>query len=242
MTVIVPLRDEADGVAALARRLASLVAREAPPRRVDLVLVDDGSTDETAALLEEHFADAPALILRHPRARGLGAALATGLEVTSSPLVGWLDADLTYDPAVLLELAAAVDAGADVAVASCHHPGGKVEGVPRWRVQLSAAASALYRRLTGADLHTFTCMVRVYRREVLERCRTPTAGFAGVTEVLLQALWRGYAIAERPATLSRRRAGRSKLRVLRVGLAHLWLMARCWRRARAGAVGRPASR
>ena len=107
LTVIVPLHDEAPGVVALAAGLRELVAASAECR-VDLVLVDDGSTDDTHPLLVEHFEGMPCQILRHPTNEGLSAALSTGLGAARGELVGWLDSDLTYAPAVLLELAAAV--------------------------------------------------------------------------------------------------------------------------------------
>jgi hypothetical protein len=108
--------------------------------------------------------------------------------------------------------------------------------VPRWRRALSALASLAYRRATRAPLHTFTSMVRVYRRSVLEDCTPQHAGFLGVTEVLLQAIERGYRAIELPAVLRRRRAGQSKMRVLRVGLGHLGLL---WlARRRRASIGR----
>jgi hypothetical protein len=93
-------------------------------------------------------------------------------------------------------------------------------------------ASRGYRLLTRSPIHTYTCMVRVYRRAVLEACRPRNAGFLGVTEVLLAALQRGYRVAEVPATLSRRRQGQSKMRVLAVGLGHLVAFARLLLRRR----------
>ena len=167
-------------------------------------------------------------ILQHDHNLGLIAALETGLSAARGELIAWLDSDLTYDPGVLTPLAAAVDAGADVAVASCYHPEGRVEGVAAWRRALSSMASAIYRRLTRAEIHTFTCMVRVYRRAVLEACAIEHRGFAGVTEVLLEAMRRNFLVAEVPATLQRRRLGHSKIRVFRAGLDHLGLMWRAW--------------
>lgn len=227
LTVVIPLHDEAEGVPALAQRMAEFLREEA--RDIDLVLVDDGSTDGTAALLKQHFAGMPCAIRSHDANRGLITALETGFGAASGELVAWLDSDLTYDPAILSGLADAVDAGADVAVASCYHPEGAVEGVAPWRRALSSVASAVYRRITRADIHTFTCMVRVYRRAVLETCAPKSRGFAGVTEVLLEAMRRGYRIAERPATLHRRRVGQSKIRVFRAGMEHLRLMWCAWR-------------
>ena len=241
LSVVIPLYQEEAGVPALARGLATWLQIERGTRPVEFVLVDDGSTDRTHDLLRAGFAGWPAQILRHGRNLGLTAALATGFAAARSDLVGWLDSDLTYEPAVLSRLAEMCDGGADVACASCYHPEGGVEGVPRWRLGLSRLASRGYRRLSGARIHTFTCMVRVYRREVLERCRPVRGGFLGVTEVILQALRAGYRVEEAPAVLRRRRLGQSKMRTLRVGLRHLGLMRALWRgEVRAGSRGEAA--
>lgn len=236
MSLVVPLHDEEAGIEALGERLAALLAGD-PGRPLEVVLVDDGSTDRTPELLAALATSLPARLVRHDTNRGLTAALWTGSELASGEYVGWLDSDLTYDPAVLLELAEQLDAGADVALASCHHPGGAVEGVGPLRLELSRLASRAYRVTTGAPLHTFTCMVRVQRREVLARCRPRRGGFVGVTEALLRALRAGFVVVERPAVLRRRRAGQSKMRVLRVGLSHLGLMAAY----RCGRLGPPRS-
>jgi dolichol-phosphate mannosyltransferase len=228
LTVVVPLRDEAASVPTLAESLAAFHRNERE-RRVDYVFVDDGSRDGTHDLLVRHCAALPCRILRHDVNRGLSAALVTGSDAASGELIGWLDADLSYRPEVLHELAACADAGADIALASCHHPGGRIAGVPAWRRVLSRSASWLYRRATGHPVHTFTCMVRVYRREVLARCRPVDPGFPGVTEVLLCALRCGFTVREVPATLHRRRQGASKLRLLRATRLHLGLI---WRAAR----------
>lgn len=219
-----PLHDEEAGVEALGKRLRELLARDVG-RDLEIVLVDDGSTDRTPELLAALAASLPARLVRHDVNRGLTAALWTGSRLARGDYVGWLDSDLTYDPGILVDLAQALDEGADVALASCHHPRGRVEGVGPLRLWLSRFASGAYRLATGTSLHTFTCMVRVQRREILARCRPLRGGYAGVTEALLRALRAGAAIVERPAVLRRRREGRSKMRVLHVGFSHLGLMA-----------------
>lgn len=226
--------DEEAGVDALVGALAALVERERPHRAVEVVLVDDGSRDRTWERVGARLSDDPTWRrLRHDRNRGLTHALRTGTEAARHELVAWLDADLTYDTAVLSALMAAVDAGADVGVASCHHPGGRIEGVSAFRCWLSRTASRLYRIATRRPVHTFTCMVRVQPRELALATWPERAGFLGVTEQLLRALEAGARVVEVPAVLRARRVGRSKMRVLRAARAHLGLIAA----ARAGRIG-----
>ena len=235
LTVVVPLHDEAPGVTALATAMRRFVEETARDRAVDLVLVDDGSTDGTDELLREDFEGLPHQVVRHDDNRGLTAALCTGLRSARGELIAWLDSDLTYHPDILEVLARAVDDGADVAIASCYHPDGQVEGVAGFRRFLSSLASRAYQRLTGTPIHTFTCMVRVYRRPVLDACAPRHQGFLGVTEVLLAAIQRGYKLVEVPSTLNRRRRGQSKMRVMSVGVGHLGLFMKLLLRRPAGA-------
>ena len=226
LSVVVPLFDEEAGVPALIESLFQLVENEGPRRAVEIVLVDDGSTDRTWGAIAEASpaGDDRWRRIRHERNRGLTAALRTGTEAARHDLVGWLDADLTYDPVILSRLAAALDDGADLAVASCHHPGGRMTGVPTVRRWLSRGASFLYRLSSGHRIHTFTCMVRVQPRTLALRTWPARDGFLGVTEQLLRALDGGAQVSEVPAELRARRAGRSKMRVIRATRPHLGLM------------------
>ncbi len=240
LTIVIPCYHEADAIPELAVRLHAFHADEGRRRQLDFVFVDDGSADATHDLLVLHCADLPSRILRHPQNLGLTAALATGSRAATGALVGWFDADLTYAPDVLAQLARAVDGGASIATASCHHPLGRMEGVPPFRAMLSRLASRLYRVASGAPLHTFTCMVRVHRRDVLATLPLSAPGFLGVAESLLAAIAAGREVVEVPATLRARQRGASKMRVVRAGLAHLRLMfAALQQRIRAG---RPAVR
>ncbi len=225
LTVVVPLFEEAANVPALCAALRAFSSAERAVRPVEIVLVDDGSRDATAALLAEHAPGVPARVLTHAANLGLTAALRTGSRAATTDLVGWLDADLTYPPEVLAELAKACDAGADLATASCYHPAGAVQDVPRWRLWLSQGASRLHRLSSGSRLHTFTCMVRVQRRAILLATEPTRGGFVGVTEWLLRALRAGARVVEVAAVLRLRQGGQSKMRVLRVALRHLGLVA-----------------
>lgn len=238
LSIVVPLFDEEGGVGALLTALRGVAASLAPQRELEVILVDDGSHDRTWERLHEEVGDgAPTWqLLQHEANRGLTAALHTGSCAARLPIVAWLDADLSYDPAVLLALVAELDQGADFAVASCHAHGGRIEGVSWLRGWLSRQASRFYRVATGRRIATFTCMVRAQRRELLLRTWPERAGFLGVTEQMLRALEAGARVIEVPATLRARQTGRSKLKVLDAIRAHLGLV----RAARRG-LGRDSS-
>ena len=238
LSIVVPLFDEEEGVGALIAALRGVVASLAPLRELELILVDDGSRDRTWERLtrETEDGDPRWRVLRHDENRGLTAALLTGSLAARLPIVAWLDADLSYDPAILPSLIAALDAGADFAVASCHARGGRIDGVSWLRGWLSRQASRFYRVATRRRIATFTCMVRAQRRDLLLSTWPERAGFLGVTEQMLRALEAGSRVIEVPATLRARRTGRSKLKVLGAIRAHLGLV-RAARRGLGGGSG-----
>ena len=187
---------------------------------VRLLAVDDGSTDATAKGLGR-IADLG--IVRHPRNRGVGAAMTTGLAEATGDAALVYDPDEAYAPAILPALLAALE-HADVATASPYHESGAVEGVGAFRLLLSRAASALYRARTKAKLKTFTCAVRAYRLPVAKSLLPAPDDFTAAAYLLAKALASGLRVAEVPATLRVRRAGTSKMRLLKAIRAHLRLL------------------
>jgi dolichol-phosphate mannosyltransferase len=222
--VVPPYRERAavPALCAALRRTLPLLPRS------QLLLIDDGSDDGTAEECARCLADGePAFawrILRHHRNQGLTAALRTGFFAGRAPIHCWLDADLSYDADLLLELVGQVRRGADVAVASPYHPQGRVESVPPVRLLLSRTMSGAYRLLWRDLPHTCSSMVRAWRRSCLERCLPERPGHLGVTESLLRAHGRGARVVEVPATLRGRTTGRSSLRLVRTVVGQLGLL------------------
>ena len=136
VSVIVPAYDEAPHVREHLRRIAA--AMEALARPFEVVLVDDGSRDGTAARAEEAAREDPRIrVERHGGNRGKGAALATGCRIARGDVLVFLDADLDISPAEIGPLLSRMEAGgASVAVGSKYAPGA-VQRRPLHRVLLS---------------------------------------------------------------------------------------------------------
>jgi dolichol-phosphate mannosyltransferase len=228
VSIIVPLYNEAAAVAPLHGRLMPVVRDLAGRWTTQVLLVDDGSTDDTAARLAKTFADTPGLrvsVIRHPSNLGIGAALATGFKAATGDVVCVMDSDCTYAPEELPKLIdLLVTSNADIVTASPYHPDGMVENCPGWRIALSKIASRVYGFLSPVKLHCFTAIFRAYRREWARPEFCGSRGFVGVAQILLTAAFAGATIVEHPTTLHRRTHGVSKMRVLSVGASHLRLM------------------
>jgi dolichol-phosphate mannosyltransferase len=194
---------------------------------VEVIFVDDGSTDGTLAALTEAFSPdrLPSGVLvrfeQHPVNRGLGAAMRTGFAAARGDIVVSTDADGTYHFDTIPAMLAYFTPQVAIVTASPYHPAGGVENVSAHRLVLSQGASFLYRLLVRWDIHTWTCLFRAYRREVLQNITFESPGYLAGTELMVKALLAGYQVAEFPAVLYSRVAGASKAKLLRTIWAHL---------------------
>lgn len=160
LSVVLPAHDEADSLAGLIARIEAV----APPPEAEIIVVDDGSSDDTRAVLAHLLGDHPGLrALHHPRPLGQSAALRSGIRAARGALVATLDADGQNPPEDIPRLVAALEAAPDTV--------GLIQG-ERARRQDSLSkrfASRFANRLRGALLRDGTrdsgCAMRVFRRD-----------------------------------------------------------------------------
>lgn len=207
----------------------------------EIVFVDDGSTDQTAAQLDALLADdARVRVVTHDVNRGVGAAMRTGIAATSGDIVVVYDVDRTYPIDDARALIDAVEGGADLATASPFLDAGDTDDVPWPRLLLSRGAVAAYRWALGprADsIRTFTCAFRAYRGDWIRGLAFESDGFPAAAEILGRALLDGRRVVELPSTLGVRTAGESKMRVGKALRGHLGIVRRL--RALRGSSTRP---
>jgi glycosyltransferase involved in cell wall biosynthesis len=202
VTVVVPVYNEEDNVGPLLDSLREALDRLGRPHEV--ILVDDGSTDRTAARLAEAIARFPALRVVRLRGNfGQSAALAAGFDLARGELVVTMDGDRQNDPADIPRLLDKLEEGYDV-VSGWRHS----RQDPLWSRRVpSRAANALISWITGVRLHDYGCALKAYRREILRDIQ-----LYGEMHRFLPALarWVGASIAELPVAHWPRRSGVSK--------------------------------
>lgn len=227
LSIIMPCCNEEEAIRLLPERLFPTLQRLSTDYDVELILVDDGSTDGSWVQLvtvRDQAAPWRVILGRHPGNRGLGAAIRTGYGLASGQIVVTLDADGTYPFSIIEPLVAAVEADADVATASPYHRAGGVKGVAPWRLLFSRGASLCYQALVDRHIATYTAMVRAYRTEVLAGAMADAPGFLHSAMTLVEARRRGARVVEVPAILASRRVGISKARVAQITRSHLGYM------------------
>jgi dolichol-phosphate mannosyltransferase len=222
VSLVIPCCNEEDSVPQLVTRLFPVVDRLRRDRSVEIVFVDDGSTDTTYQKLVEISADQPDITLvQHPVNRGLGAALHTGFANATGDVIVTTDSDGTYGFDEIPALLSYLKPGIDIVTASPYHRQGGVENVPRYRIFLSRGSSLIYQIIVDRHIATYTALFRAYKREVTRRVPFYSTGFLAGTELMVNAMLMGYKVAEYPTVLHSRAAGASKAKILRIIRAHL---------------------
>jgi dolichol-phosphate mannosyltransferase len=226
LSIIIPCFNEGPNVGRLEATLLPVIADLSRRERVEVILVDDGSRDDTPQRLRELAMSHPEfVVVTHVQNRGLGAALRSGIAAARGEWIVTTDADGTYRFAEIPALLTRRGPAIDVITASPYHPRGGVENVPAYRLILSRGASTLYRLIVGGQVHTYTALFRAYRREVLQTVPVRSDGFLAVAQLLAESILSGFAVAEYPTVLHVRRYGQSKAKVARIMRAHLRYMA-----------------
>jgi dolichol-phosphate mannosyltransferase len=139
-----------------------------------IVLVDDGSIDDTPAIAHELSKRYPVSIMRHSENLGLGATIRDGLvaaakKASKSDVLITMDADDTHTPGLILRMVEKIREGFDVVIASRYQRDSRVIGVPLFRQLLSYCASLIFRGILPIKgVRDYTCGYRAYRAEVIK--------------------------------------------------------------------------
>jgi glycosyltransferase involved in cell wall biosynthesis len=189
ISLVVPLFNEEENLAELAREIGATMTRLARPYEV--LFVDDGSTDGSLEVLRVLAAADPAIrILRHRRNAGQSAGLDTGFRAARGRVVVTLDADLQNDPADVPRLLAELERGFDVV------SGVRVERHDGWTRRVSSRiANGVRNWATDEKITDVGCSLKAYRREFLEHLPM----FAGMHRFLPTLVrWNGARVTEVP--------------------------------------------
>ncbi len=208
LSIVIPALDEAGAISDVVADCLRVGQRL--DREVEVLVVDDGSTDGTGDLAER----AGATVLRHPKPGGYGHALKTGIRAARLPLVATLDADGTY-PVERLEDLTETAERFDMVVGARQGPNLHRSGLPR---PVRALFVWLVGFVTGTRVPDPNSGLRVFRREVALPVldRLPRA-FSFSTTLTLVLILEGRFVHHEPIEY-RARIGRSKVRVFRDAL------------------------
>jgi glycosyltransferase involved in cell wall biosynthesis len=207
LSIASPCFNEAEGITTVVEEWNRIL--DALSFESEIVICNDGSTDNTADILGELARTYPRLrVVSRERNGGYGLALSTALNATHGDFVATIDSDGQFDLADVPRMLAVAERGECDLVAGYR----RQKQDTRIRVLANHGLHWLVWLLFGVSLRDTNCAVKVARGEVLRGLPIEAANWATPTEISLRCHARGYSIQEVPVLHRHRPAGQSKVR------------------------------
>ncbi len=236
--VVVPVLNEEGNVERLMAALHDMAKELSGEVSVHTILVDDGSTDQTANRAKSLAGELPFEVIVHPQNRGPGAAFGSAFSSVASRLrptdfLLTIEGDNTSRLELLKQMMTRMREGFDVVLASPYLYGGGIQNTTTIRVILSEVANGLLTKVIGLQgFVTMSSFFRLHRGDAILRLQAvygpaivERTGFESMIEMLLKMVFLKYGISEVAMRLdTARRVGKSKMRIGRTiaGYLTLW--------------------
>ncbi|MCC6579921.1 MAG: glycosyltransferase family 2 protein [Phycisphaeraceae bacterium] len=228
LSIIIPARNEQDCIVSTIEHLHLELSLHKVPHEV--VVVDDGSTDETWARLTELARRMPELQpVRNTGDHGFGRAVIHGLDHSRGDAVVIMMADESDDCRDVVRYWNKLREGYDCVFGSRFVRGGGVIDYPTVKWLLNRLANTMIRVLFAHGLNDTTNAFKAYRRTAIDGCRPLLAPHFNLTvELPLKAIIRGYTWATMPITWRNRRTGLAKLKIREMGSRYFFIIMYVW--------------
>jgi dolichol-phosphate mannosyltransferase len=224
LSVVVPAHNEAESIGATVTTLADTLTAERIPH--EILVVDDASSDGTAAVVHE-------VSTRHPSVRcvrshlppGFGHAVRAGLDHYTGDAVAIFMADSSDSPADLVRYHRVLRDGFDCAFGSRFVKGGRVNDYPLPKLVINRIVNLAIRAMFRHGYNDTTNAFKAYRREVIDNIRPLLSNHFNLTvEMPLKAVTRGHTFQVVPITWTNRQLGVSKLRLQEMGSRYAFIV------------------
>lgn len=236
MWVLLPAFNEQAAIETLIRKI--YVASDKVDLNLEIVVVDDASTDSTAQIVSQLSFKGPVNLVQHAENQGLAGAMRTGFSYIlqhghPDDVVVSLDADDTQPPATIPKMITMIEEGYDVVIASRYQPGSRTIGVPANRLAMTWLAKWLFKLITPIPaVWDYTCGFRSYRFSALKKASdfygdqfVSERGFSCMVDVLLKMRRFKFVMGEVPMLLRYdQKDGPSKMKVAATAMQTLKLL------------------
>ncbi|MFZ5806353.1 MAG: glycosyltransferase family 2 protein [Verrucomicrobiota bacterium] len=227
-SIVIPARDEEGCIEATLRDLHGALQKNGVAH--EIVVVDDGSQDSTACIVEQLRKEISVVrLIKNEGEHGFGRAVICGLNEAKGDAVAIVMADGSDFPDDVVRYWEKLKEGCDCVFGSRFMHGSKVENYPWLKFILNRWANLFLKILFRISLNDTTNAFKAYRREVIEGCRPLIAPHFNLTvEIPLKAIVRGYSWTVIPIGWRGRRTGESKLKIKEMGSRYLFICLYVW--------------
>jgi dolichol-phosphate mannosyltransferase len=224
LSVIVPAHDEAASVGATVSAVADALTAEQIPHEV--LVVDDRSSDDTAAVVNQVSMQRPSVrCIRSHYPPGFGYAVRAGLDHYTGDAAALFMADQSDSPKDLVTYYRVLTEGYDCAFGSRFIKGGRTTGYPKLKLVLNRMVNLGISVMFRHGCNDTTNAFKAYRREVIDNIGPLLSNHFNLTvEMPLKAIARGHTYKVVPISWENRRAGESKLRLQEMGSRYMFIV------------------
>ena len=228
LSVVIPARNEEGCIRATVEHLDLELRLNQIPH--EIIVVDDGSTDLTRAILDEVAQSIPALRpLTNPGPHGFGRAIIYGLDRMKGDAGVIMMADESDDPRDVVRYWNVLNEGYEAVFGSRFIKGGGVIDYPPLKLWLNRIFNRMIRFLFRIRLNDTTNAFKAYRRTAIDGCRPLIAPHFNLTvELPLKTIVRGYSWTVIPITWRNRRTGEAKLKLKEMGSRYFFICLYVW--------------
>lgn len=223
--ILLPALNEAKNIEQILISISAVLTAAKKP--FTIVIVNDGSTDNTAEILNNNLANFPLELISFAQNQGVGQVFRQGIKTicakaSANDILISMDCDQTHSPSVFPQLIQAIDSGIDIAIASRYHPQSVTVKLPFIRAIMSDSINLFLRicfPVPGA--HDYSTFFRAYKIGILQKALNlykdkfiEQTSFACMAEILIKLQKFNPQIREVPLTLRfDLRTGKSKMKV-----------------------------
>ncbi len=218
LSVVIPVYNEVDNISKILKRVQALKLAN------EIIVVDDGSTDGTGALLKVLDGKKKVRVILHERNQGKGAAVVTGIKAAKGDLLLIQDADLEYDPRDYPELIKPINEGIADVVYGSRFLGGPRRVAMFWHMVANRMLTSMTNILYDTILTDMETGYKVFRRGVIDGITIRSKGFDFEPEFTAKILKRHYRIFEVPITFNPRDYSQGKKIKLKDAFAAVWTL------------------
>jgi len=228
LSVIIPSRNEAENLV----QCISEILKELNKHKIkhEILVVDDGSTDNTYRLLQDMALQNPTVqyIINYGE-NGFGRAVRIGLSEFTGDAVAIMMADRSDSPQDLVNYWNKLQEGYECVFGSRFIRGSKVADYPKIKLLVNRLVNTMIRYAFQIETNDVTNAFKIYRREVIEGCKPFISPHFNLTvEIPLKAIIRGYSWKVVPISWKNRDKGEAKLKLREMGSRYFFIIAYLW--------------
>ncbi len=228
LSVVIPARDEAESIEQMIAETAAALCKQRIP--FEVVVVDDGSSDQTAARVQQSMEHHPGVrLIANTGRHGFGMAVRAGLAAATGDALAVMMADGSDSPEDLVRYYRKLEEGYDCAFGSRFIRGSKIVDYPVHKLAMNRMANWFIRILFRLRYNDITNAFKCYRRQAIDGMQPLISPHFNLTvEMPLKAIVRGYSYAVLPISWTNRKSGISKLKIKEMGSRYLFIVLHVW--------------